>query len=223
MVSSVNDLGRSIRATLALLIVGVLGAAAVSYTWSGTAGRIAINEREYSLRALNQIVDPSRHDNALFDDTKTVSDPDLLGSADPLTVYRARAAGEPVAAILNVVAPDGYSGAIHLLVGINYDGTVAGVRVTSHHETAGLGDRIEIGKSDWIKTFAGRSLGDPPPPAWTVRHDGGAFDQFTGATVTPRAVVTAVRDALIYFEAHRDELFAGAAGPQSTETDADEQ
>lgn len=200
---------RAVALTVAALtLVGAGGAALVAYTWNQTGERIAINERNYSLRALNQILPADQYDNNLFEDTTTVSDDDLLGSDDPLVAYRARRDGEAVAAILNVIAPDGYSGPINLLVGIHYDGTLAGVRVVSHNETAGLGDKIEIEKSDWITTFDGRSLQQPPPAQWAVEQDGGVFDAFTGATITPRAVVEAVRNALIYFEAHRDLIFA---------------
>jgi electron transport complex protein RnfG len=113
-----------------------------------------------------------------------------------------------VAAVFSVVARGGYAGDIELLVGVRADGRVAGVRVVEHHETPGLGDGIEADKSDWIRGFDGRSLGDPPREDWAVRRDGGDFDQFTGATITPRAVVEAVRDTLIYFEDHRDQVFA---------------
>ena len=125
-----------------------------------------------------------------------------------MTVYRARRDGAPVALVLTAVAPDGSSGPIELLVGVNADGTVAGVRVLAHRETPGLGDPIEASRSDWVLAFAGRSLGDPPPAGWTVRRDGGAFDQFTGATITPRAVVHAVRRVLEYVGANQEALYA---------------
>ena len=111
------------------------------------------------------------------------------------------------AATSEAVAPDGYSGPIRLLVGVNADGTVAGVRVLSHRETPGLGDPIDAARSDWIHGFEGRALDDPPAAAWTVRKDGGAFDEFTGATITPRAVVHAVRRVLEYAQANREALF----------------
>ena len=126
-------------------------------------------------------------------------------------MYRARLRGEAVAVVLAPVAPGGYSGSIHLLVGIAPDGTLLGVRVTEHRETPGLGDAIEARKSDWIRRFTGRSLGDPPFERWRVRKDGGDFDQFTGATVTPRAVVGAVANVLVYFDRHRAELLAQPA------------
>ncbi len=117
--------------------------------------------------------------------------------------------------VLRLSAPDGYNGRIRLLVGIGFDGRVSGVRVTGHNETPGLGDAVEAEKSDWILGFKGRSLTDPPPERWAVRKDGGDFDQFTGATITPRAVVRAVRQALAYYDAHRDTLFDSPATTDS--------
>jgi Na+-translocating ferredoxin:NAD+ oxidoreductase subunit G len=148
----------------------------------------------------------------VHEDVVLVRDPELLGTPGQVSVYRARQRGRPVAVVISPVAPVGYSGPIRLLVGILADGTLSGVRVVSHRETPGLGDKVELERDDWILGFDGRSLGDPPVSRWAVRRDGGVFDQFTGATVTPRAVVRAVRDALVYFEAHRDELFAAPAG-----------
>ena len=115
--------------------------------------------------------------------------------------------------VLKFKAVNGYNGNIELLAGIRSDGTLLGVRVTRHKETPGLGDAIEAEKSDWILGFSGKSLGRPATAQWTVERDGGAFDQFTGATITPRAVVEAVRDALAYFEANRDYLFDTASQP----------
>jgi electron transport complex protein RnfG len=144
----------------------------------------------------------------------------LLGTAEPIDAFVVSDDGRPVAAILAPVAPDGYNGAIHLLVGLTADGTITGVRVLSHSETPGLGDRIERAKSDWILQFDGKSLAKPPPEKWAVVKDGGVFDALTGATITPRAVVKALRNTLLYFERHRDELFAeaeahGEAGPEA--------
>ncbi|HCE41269.1 MAG TPA: electron transport complex subunit RsxG, partial [Alcanivorax sp.] len=131
----------------------------------------------------------------------------------------ARRDGAPGGAVLEATAPDGYGGAINLIVGVDMDGRVLGVRaVPPHNETPGLGDKIERRKSDWILSFNGKSLDNPAPDGWAVKKDGGRFDSFTGATITPRAVVTAVHRALRYFNAHRDDLFAAPALPHNTET-----
>ncbi len=132
--------------------------------------------------------------------------PHELPGAGEAVVYRVFSAGAPVAALF-VVSARGYSGPIRLLVGVDVSGTVTGVRVLGHRETPGLGDGIEIEKSDWITQFAGRSLGDPVVTGWAIRRDGGEFDQLTGASVTPRAIVNAVRDTLLYFAANEERVF----------------
>ena len=110
-----------------------------------------------------------------------------------------------------MTARDGYAGPIRVLVGVGYDGTVTGVRILEHRETPGLGDRIVSARSDWVYQFDGRSLSDPVVGRWAIRTDGGEFDQLSGASVTPRAVIGAIREMLVYFEANRDELFAAPA------------
>ena len=196
-----------------LLLFAVLGTGLVAFTFDNTHEVIEANARAALLQNLHTLVPPERHDNDLIKDVVQVTDVTSLGTNEPVTVYRARKGGAPVAAILAPVAPDGYSGNIRLLVAINLDGTLAGVRVTAHRETPGLGDGIEASRSDWITQFAGRSLGDPAAKLWAVKKDGGVFDQFTGATITPRAVVKAVKKALIYFEHNRQSLFAETAAP----------
>jgi electron transport complex protein RnfG len=195
-----------------LLLFATIGTLLVALTYEGTRAQIAANEREALLRKLNVLVPPERYDNAIFEDTLQVTGAPLLGSMEPVTVYRARKGSEPVALVIAAVAPDGYSGSIRLLVGINRDGSLAGVRTLAHRETPGLGDRIEEQRDDWILGFAGKSLDRPPPAAWGVKRDGGAFDQFTGATITPRAVVKAVKNSLIYYRDNREALFAVPAG-----------
>lgn len=190
-----------------LFLFAVLGTGMVAYTYDTTAERIADNERRALLRKLNEVVDTDSYDNDIFTDVILVES-SLLGTRAPAPVYRARQNGWPVAAVLSPVAPDGYNGAIRLLVGINLEGTVTGVRVLRHQETPGLGDAIEAERSDWIRRFTGKSLSNPDLDGWKVRRDSGEFDQFTGATITPRAVVKAVRNALIYFKANRHQLFA---------------
>jgi Na+-translocating ferredoxin:NAD+ oxidoreductase subunit G len=201
-----------LRAAGILAGFAVFGALLVAVTWESTEERIAANERAFLLRSLADVLPENGYDNAVHEDVVTVTDPVLLGTPAPVSVYRARQRNRPVAVVMTPVAPGGYSGPIKLLVGVLADGTVSGVRVVAHRETPGLGDKIDIERDDWILGFDGRRLGQPPRARWAVRRDEGVFDQFTGATITARAVVSAVRDALLYFEAHRDVLFAVPAG-----------
>jgi electron transport complex protein RnfG len=193
-----------------LCLFAITGTAMVAFTYDRTRDRIAANEREALMRKLNVLVPEDRYDNRLFEDTLQVRDEKLLGTGEAVTVYRARRAGKPVALVMTPVAPDGYSGTIKLLVGISDDGTLTGVRVGAHHETPGLGDAIDEERSDWIYGFDGKSLDNPPLERWRVKRDGGAFDQLTGATITPRAIVKAVKKTLLYYRQHRADLFADA-------------
>ncbi|MBA1272146.1 electron transport complex subunit RsxG [Stutzerimonas azotifigens] len=202
------EISRSmLRNGLVLALFAVVTVGSVSLLRQATAERIHEAERAAQFRVLQEILPPDSHDNLLLDSTRDVQHP-LLGYSSPLPAYVAMRQGVPTAVILQVLAPDGYSGAIHLLVGVNADGRLAGVRVVSHRETPGLGDRIETGKSDWILGFTGTSLQEPEPSRWAVKRDRGAFDQFVGATITPRAVVRAVHNALQYFDANRETLLA---------------
>ncbi len=197
-----------IIAAAILVVFAMVGAGLVAGTFMGTREIIAATERAALLDNLNSLVPPGQYDNQPTRDTLEITAPQALGTAEPVTVYRARQGGEPVALFATPVAPDGYGGPIRLLVGVYTDGQLAGVRALAHKETPGLGDAIEVERNQWILGFAGQSLNDPAPAAWAVRKDGGAFDQFTGATITPRAVVGAVRRFLVYFDANRDRLFA---------------
>jgi electron transport complex protein RnfG len=199
---------RAARAAVVLFAAAVLGVGLVALLHEVTRERIDAIARERTLATFREVLQGKAFDNDLLADTLTVTDAELLGTTQPVTVYRARRGGETVAIVLAPVAPGGYSGPIRLLVGIAPDGSLLGVRVSQHRETPGLGDGIEARRSSWIQQFTGRSLGDPPPERWRVRKDGGDFDQFTGATVTPRAIVGAVANVLVYFERHRAELLA---------------
>ena len=192
----------------ALILSGfaILGTTLVAFTHEVTRERIAENEKAAMLANLNTLVPPENVNNDMLSDMLTVSDPELLG-ADQTRVYRGRKDDQPVAVVLNTVVPDGYSGPIRLLVAVRYDGSLGGVRVLSQKETPGLGDKIELSRSDWILGFDNKSLGHPPLGKWKVKRDGGVFDQFTGATITPRAVVKAVKNTLLYVQAHRDALY----------------
>ena len=181
-----------------------------------TASKIAQSQQQHLLASLNELIPASRYNNALLQDTLIINDTTLLHLKQPETAYRARFNQHDVALIFPVIAPNGYSGNIKLLVAIEKNGTLAGVRVLTHKETAGLGDAIEKNKSDWIESFAQRSLSNTPRKAWQVKRDGGEFDQFTGATITPRAVVQAVHNALLYYEQHQSQLFSPHPSPSQS-------
>lgn len=190
-----------------LWLFAVAGTTLVAVTEFTTADAIVENERQVLLRNLHALLPAERLDNDIAGDTLELPAAPLLGSESSATAYRARMQGEPVAVIFNSIAPDGYNGKIHLLVGVNVDGSLAGVRVIKHAETPGLGDGIEIRKSPWIKGFDGRSLDNPDAAGWRVKRDGGEFDQLTGATITPRAIVSAVRNTLLYYRQNADMIF----------------
>lgn len=189
----------SLRTALRLAAFTAGTAALLAAVHLATREPIAAEQRRAERAALAALLPESGFDNDPVTDTLRIVAPDGLGDEQPRLVRRARLRGAPVAAVLSVVALDGYAGPIELLVGVRADGRVIGVRVVAHRETPGLGDPIEKERSDWIDGFAGRALGDPAPARWAVRRDGGDFDQFAGATITPRAVVGAVRRALTWF------------------------
>ncbi len=195
------------RVGIVLAAFAIVATSLVVLTENNTHDQIIKNERQTLLNAINAVIETDRYNNEILTDTLTLAPTKQLGTKAESTVYRARFNEQPEAAILTAVAPDGYNGKIKLLIGVAYSGTLTGVRVISHKETPGLGDKIDTKKADWILNFKGLSLSRPDINQWKVKKDGGDFDQFTGATITPRAVVTAVKNALLYFEAHRDELF----------------
>jgi H+/Na+-translocating ferredoxin:NAD+ oxidoreductase subunit G len=198
-----------------LVIVGVLATVLLTQVADFTRARIARNEQAWIQQHLDALVPPPSHDNDLLSDAIGVISPDLLGTSQPVTIYRARRHGMAVAAVIRSVAPDGYRGPLELLVAIAYDGTLLGVHVLRHNETPGLGDAFEKRQPHWLERFRGRSLSDPPQQRWTVRKDGGDFDAFTGATITPRAIVREVRRTLEYYQANRDRIFTNPAVPAS--------
>jgi electron transport complex protein RnfG len=204
------------RSAALLAVAAVFAFGLVAVVHEATRREIAAAEHRREMARFAEVLQGQRFDNDLLADRIELRDPELLGTDEPVPAYRARLLGQPVAVVLAPVAPDGYAGSIHLLVGIAPDGRLLGVRVVRHRETPGLGDFIETRKSSWIRGFDGRSLGDPPRERWAVRRDGGDFDQYTGATVTPRAVVTAVANALEYFARHRDVLLAPPGAPALT-------
>lgn len=197
-----------LRVSAVLGLFAIVATTMVAFTEQNTRQQIKENERQALLDAINTLIPHEQYDNAILQDTLALPKTEELGTEQTTQVYRARKQNQPVAVVLTVVAPNGYSGRIKMLVGIYNDGTLAGVRVINHKETPGLGDKIDASRSNWIKQFEGLSLETPSSAKWKVKKDGGAFDQFTGATITPRAVVRAVKASLEYFKNHREALFA---------------
>jgi len=206
------------RSALALGLVVIIGTTLLALVDRLTRDRISDQEQRVILQQLQQIIPDEAHDNALHLDYFQFRDEATFPQGQTVTAYRARQQGQPVAVILRFAAVDGYNGRINLLAGIDVAGRLAGVRVTSHKETPGLGDGIEIERSDWILDFNDKSLQQPALEHWKVRRDGGSFDQMSGATITPRAVVNAVRLALLYFREHQEELFDTPADPNAMES-----
>ena len=201
----------SFHAALNLLFFAVLATLVLASTYYLTRNSIALSVEKEKLKLIAQVVPPQLYDNAIVQDTLQLPPSELLGTDEAGMAYLARLKGEPSAVVLQVIAPDGYSGKIALIVAIARNGEISGVRVVSHHETPGLGDYIELPKSPWIKGFDGQSLAKRKKSDWKVKKDGGQFDYMAGATITPRAVVKAVHKAAHYFEQHRATLLARPA------------
>jgi len=189
-----------------LTLFAVIGGGLVSYTEQSTAGQIQINEKLALQKSLKNILPASAYDNDLTSSLITLPANKLLGTKKESTVYIAKLNNKANAFIFSPIAPNGYNGKIYLLVGIYADGSIAGTSVVKHRETPGLGDVIEERRSDWIHGFKNQSLETLTEKQWKVKRDGGHFDQFTGATITPRAVVKAVHNSLLYFKQHKDQL-----------------
>ena len=194
---------------LILAAVAAICTALVALTFSMTKGRIAANQQAFLERSLTPVLAGISFDNNLTASAYVVPAPHELPGNENAVIYRVLTQDVPVAALFVVTATDGFSGPIKLLIGIDIDGVVSGVRVLEHKETPGLGDLIDATRSDWIYQFAGTSLEAPDRALWAIRRDGGAFDQLTGASVTSRAAVNAVNQTLLYFAANRDAIFAG--------------
>lgn len=200
-----------LKSGLTLAVIAAICTTLVALTYQMTRERIADNEQAWLEQSLQPALAGLFFDSGVSESKMTIPAPhDLPGSSDAV-IYRVYSGETPVAALFVVSARDGYAGAIRLLVGIDVDGAVTGIHVLAHRETPGLGDRIESTKSDWAMQFNGRSLGNPQASGWKIKRDGGEFDQLTGASVTPRAIIKAIRETLIYFEANSAAVFAAAA------------
>ena len=189
---------------LLLGVVALLASAALAVVSSATAPAIAAAEAKDLRDSLSDVLPAGLADNDFLKDTV-----DIDRDGKMVTVYRARRGGE-LQAVLFKVAERGYSGEIQVLMAVDMDGRTLGVRVLKHTETPGLGDKVELRKDDWVLDFNGKSLGDPAPEKWAVKKDNGVFDQFAGATNTPRAVVKAVKGGLAFYAARKQDITAGS-------------
>jgi Na+-translocating ferredoxin:NAD+ oxidoreductase subunit G len=210
-------LKNALRTGAILLVFALVGTAMLAFTHARTEPTITRGQLAAKRALLSQVLPATLYDNDLLASQQELPPDDLLGTRQPSALWIARRGGEFSGVVLEAIAPDGYSGDIGLLIGIDADGTVTGVRVTAHRETPGLGDYIDRAKSAWIDQFAGKSLTDPEAKYWKVAKDGGAFDARAGATITPRAVVKAVSSALDYFARHRAAFVAPPAAKAAKE------
>lgn len=192
-----------------LAIFAIVCTAIVGLVNELTKDEIKAQEQLQLLTTLHSIIEPSRYNNDITQDCVSLSSPLLGNSAtdkDIQTAYIARQDNQAVAIAMTSTAPDGYNGNIELIIAINMDNSVSGVRVLKHQETPGLGDKVELRKSNWINSFTGEKLLSENDNRWAVTKDNGIFDQFTGATITPRAVVKAVKKTLLYFKENKHSL-----------------
>lgn len=193
-------------------LVGLLASAALATADLLTHNEILAAERRDLEVSLQQVLPAGLADNDLLKDAVRLKRKD----GKEVTVYRARFGSESRGAVFEV-SSRGYAGDVVALMGVDSAGVVLGVRVIKHMETPGLGDKIEIAKHQWIIDFNGKSLGSPPLEKWGVKKDGGVFDQFAGATITPRAVVKAVREGLLFYRENQVEIYAKPAETSAKE------
>jgi len=203
---------------ITLAVIAAICTALVAATFILTKERISANEQAWLERSLQPALSGLFFDSGVTESRLIIPAPHELPGSEDAIVYRVYAENVPVAALFVVSARDGYSGPIRLLIGVDIAGAITGVHVLEHRETPGLGDRVESGKSDWIQQYNGRSITDPAPDGWAIKRDGGVFDQLTGASVTPRAIVNAIRETLLYFAGNTEHVFA-ASDPAETPTE----
>jgi electron transport complex protein RnfG len=198
--------------SILLFLFALLTAGILAVTYEGTKETIGLAERKAAEKALFEIIPAEQIDNDLLLDIVAIpkSAWPELGLKNGGDIHIARNNQKIIAVIIPTVAPDGYSGDIKMIAGVNSDGSIAGVRVLKHIETPGLGDKVDIKKSAWIRSFENKSLSNPTINQWKVKKDGGDFDQFTGATITPRAVVQQIRKVLEFAERSQLLLFDAA-------------
>ncbi|MGB2078171.1 MAG: electron transport complex subunit RsxG [Vibrio sp.] len=190
---------------LRLAIFAIGTTALVALTNALTEDQIKAQEQKQLRSVLNEVIPASMHDNQLTQSCILLPSQTPV-TEDPLPAYIAKKDGQVTAIAIETYAPEGYAGPIKLIVGLDMHGTVLGSRVLTHKETPGLGDKIDLRVSDWILSFTQKKVTQDNLSTWAVRKDGGEFDQFTGATITPRAVVKAVKNTALYFNKDQDAI-----------------
>lgn len=198
------------RSAWGLSLFAIITAGLIALTQVVTKDRIADQIKQARSKALLEIVPVGEFDNDLLDNAFWLEAEEKLGLKEAGEAFVALKDGKAQYFILPLVAPDGYTGPIRLIMSVDLSGKISGLRVIEHKETPGLGDKIDVKKSDWIRLFEGRSLKNTEESAWAVKKDGGDFDQMTGATITPRAIVNTVYKGLKYFNTHQIELLHAA-------------
>ena len=192
----------------AMIIFSLLASTALSISYFVTKTPIEESDARAKRIFLNQVIPSNLYDNNLVKDTISLEPNPLIGNKKNIDIYRAKKNNQVIAVIIETIAPDGYSGEIKTLVGIDQEDKILGVRVITHKETPGLGDYIEIEKSQWIKNFDLKSLDKMTEKEWAVKKDGGDFDYVSGATITPRAVIKSTYKSLLYAKENKKRLFA---------------
>ena len=180
-------------ACFSFIVIGL-----VSFAFEQTKDKIIKNEHDALLQSLQSVLAQTLYDNKPSEDSITLEN---------TIIYRAYRANTPVAAIIKSITPRGYSGDIQLLTALDITGTIIAVRILDHKETAGLGDKIELKKSNWILSFDHKTFANMQSSQWAVKRDQGDFDQFTGATITPRAIVNEVKRIGLFFQQHKQQIF----------------
>ncbi len=192
----------------AMIIFSLVASAALSVSYFLTKTPIEESDARAKRMFLNQVVPSNLYDNNLVEDTISVEPNPLIGNKKNIDIYRAKKNNQVIAVIIETIAPDGYSGEIKTLVGVDQKDKILGVRVITHKETPGLGDYIEVDKSHWIKNFNLKSLDEMGEKEWAVKKDGGDFDYVSGATITARAVIKSTYKSLLYVKENKKRLFA---------------
>lgn len=191
-----------------LAAVTLVTSAVLMLTHELTKEKIAQQKLQSTLNSLKRLMPSELIDNDVLAEALTIYEPERLGHRRPKQLYIGKKQGQLTVIAIPVVARNGYAGDIELLVGVKANGIVTDVAIINHKETPGLGDLIERRKSDWLQQFPDTSLKQPAEKNWKVKKDGGYFDQITAATITPRAVVTAIKKALLYQQAEQSKWLA---------------